>query len=972
MKKLITGILALLSCFAFAAGCTDDDSSSSLSTDTNTESSDTNSGDEQDDPLTAAKDVLYAQMLDDSNKSTRKNYTVKNTYYSFHVEKDLTVTVSVDVTEGVTVEAGETDWTVKIDQALENDLAYVLTVTISDGESSVSFNLNRTALKAPSVVPQEITEKPVEEKAYKLYMYQVTKNADEYFNGSLDKTGFYLNTSLSREYATDVYVDYVEGSETNFNIYFYEGEVKQYIGVYNSYNDKGYHLTPTFNPEINNFEHITSKTDWATSNTFFTGSYVFTWSETYGTFVTTLANAKYDESTSKDPATITPASVTAFLGTSGTYYTFGGMNVTEIENEDTCVGKLVEMVDKSAIPAETKLEKELETLQLTTQYKNAATVTLPTAGTTYPDVAIAWAIEENAIATLDGNTLTIVAPIEVASVKLTATLTVGEAEETKEFTFEFAPAINAVTAPEANTAYRMYIDQIAKDNVYFATGSISSGKFLATTVDGVLSADVYAEAADAGYKFYFLNGVAKNYINIVEYLDGESTKCKVELSTESGCVYVYNAEKKAWVTTVGTTEYYLGTYSTFNTISASKASYITAENTGVSQFPANLVSLADAADDRELNTYSSYKASLTNTANTYYVTGAVSGNYLATSIDPAEAVEIKAEAAEGGFKFYFMDGETKNYINIEEYQSGKAKIVLSTEVGCVYAYNAETKSWFTTAGENDYYLGTYSTYTTVSASKTSYIDAETTGVSQFPLQVNFAEAVDALTPTDAERVAFEKEALELEVAEVTGDKQITLASKGSSYGLVSIAWAVEHANASIVDGKLVLKAVEADTTVTVTATLTAGEVVETKELTIALKAPVAGQTTVAVVIADYADTNSWANGTKYTTITMDEVISVTATGGSNTGKYYTSGEQWRIYQTETPSVTIEAGTGKSIVSVKISYAISNTGILTQGETNIESDTVVTVNASSVTFGVGNTGTATNGQVKITAIEVIYA
>lgn len=429
MKKLITGILALLSCFAFAAGCTDDDSSLSLSTDTNTESSDTSSGDEQDDPLTAAKDFLYADMLDDSNKSTRKNYTVKNTYYSFHADKDFTVTVSVDVTEGVTVEAGETDWTVKIDQALENDLAYVLTVTISDGESSVSFNLNRTALKAPSVVPQEITEKPVEEKAYKLYMYQVTKNADEYFNGNLDKTGFYLNTSLSREYATDVYVDYVEGSETNFNIYFYEGEVKQYIGVYNSYNDKGYHLTPTFNPEINNFEHITSKTDWATSNTFFTGSYVFTWSETYGTFVTTLANAKYDESTSKDPATITPASVTAFLGTSGTYYTFGGMNVTEIENEDTCVGKLVEMVDKNAVSAENKVATEKQSLKKSFTFTGAVEETLPVAKI-FNDVTITWAEKEDGAAVITNGVLTMDEPATDTTFILTATITCGEVSET--------------------------------------------------------------------------------------------------------------------------------------------------------------------------------------------------------------------------------------------------------------------------------------------------------------------------------------------------------------------------------------------------------------------------------------------------------------------------------------------------------------------------------------------------------------
>ena len=67
-----------------------------------------------------------------------------------------------------------------------------------------------------------------------------------------------------------------------------------------------------------------------------------------------------------------------------------------------------------------------------------------------------------------------------------------------------------------------------------------------------------------------------------------------------------------------------------------------------------------------------------------------------------------------------------------------------------------------------------------------------------------------------------------------------------------------------------------------------------------------------------------------------------------------------------------SSTTKKIISVKITYAIKNTGILVDSNNNnITSDTVVTVNANSVEFSVGNTSTAMNGQVKITAFEVIY-
>ena len=128
---------------------------------------------------------------------------------------------------------------------------------------------------------------------------------------------------------------------------------------------------------------------------------------------------------------------------------------------------------------------------------------------------------------------------------------------------------------------------------------------------------------------------------------------------------------------------------------------------------------------------------------------------------------------------------------------------------------------------------------------------------------------------------------------------------------------------------------------------------------------------VTVTIADYAVANSWADSTKYLTIEMDSNIAVTATGSTNTGKYYTSGEDWRIYQTENPTVTITASNGYTVKSVKITYTPNKNGTLTYGGNNIASATVVEVNAESITFAVGNTGDANNGQVRITAIEVIY-
>ena len=136
--------------------------------------------------------------------------------------------------------------------------------------------------------------------------------------------------------------------------------------------------------------------------------------------------------------------------------------------------------------------------------------------------------------------------------------------------------------------------------------------------------------------------------------------------------------------------------------------------------------------------------------------------------------------------------------------------------------------------------------------------------------------------------------------------------------------------------------------------------------------------TATVVIADYADANAWENSTLYSEIQVNadvtvSVVSTVSTGyAPNSGKYYTSGEGWRTYQTEAPAITVTAAEGKTIVSVKITYESNKTGVLLNGEAQIETDAVIEVNANSITLGVGNTdASVTNGQVRITAIEVVY-
>ena len=126
----------------------------------------------------------------------------------------------------------------------------------------------------------------------------------------------------------------------------------------------------------------------------------------------------------------------------------------------------------------------------------------------------------------------------------------------------------------------------------------------------------------------------------------------------------------------------------------------------------------------------------------------------------------------------------------------------------------------------------------------------------------------------------------------------------------------------------------------------------------------------SVTIADYATANNWDNGVQYASVTLDKNVKASATGGGNTGKYYTSGNEWRFYQNEDAKVTISTTSGE-LKSVTFTFNINNSGTLNYGSSKITSGTAVDVSGTSAEFTVGNSGTAANGQIKITAISVNY-
>ena len=301
--------------------------------------------------------------------------------------------------------------------------------------------------------------------------------------------------------------------------------------------------------------------------------------------------------------------------------------------------------------------------------------------------------------------------------------------------------------PAAGTTALFFMNQAELGKTLFFTGAMD-GNYLATSDDPAKAVEVTVEEVEGGYRLFFMDGETKTYIDIHEYQEG---KAGVRLTAEPTATFVWNEECGVFTAEVAGAPRYLGTYSTYNTVSASDVKYIAGENVSkinISQFPAFFGSMVwnfTAAEGQPAAGTYKYALTQAELGQTLFFTGAMNGNYLATSTNGALAVDVTIEEVEGGFRFFFMDGETKTYIDIHEYQEGKAGVRLTAEPTATFVWNEECGVFTAEVAGAPRYLGTYSTYNTISASDIKYIAGENLSkinISQFP--AFFGSAVPAM------------------------------------------------------------------------------------------------------------------------------------------------------------------------------------------------------------------------------------
>ncbi len=298
-------------------------------------------------------------------------------------------------------------------------------------------------------------------------------------------------------------------------------------------------------------------------------------------------------------------------------------------------------------------------------------------------------------------------------VVLKVTVKVGEVEKSKEFEITIIAKVeekgpwSVVSEFQENVAYKFGLVQTNLAKTLYITGEMN-GYYFATTEDVKQAADVYVVAVEGGYNLKAVKADGTvSYIEIVQ----SGTYINVKFNETASQVWSYNEEHNTFTAVVGENTYYLGTYKTYETVSASTI------DKAASSFVCHLYE-GNATVATEFAEGVAYAFGLvqTNLAKTLYITGEMNGYYFATTEDVKQAADVYVVAVEGGYNLKAVKADgTVSYIEIV--QSGTYINVKFNETASqVWSYNEEHNTFTALVGENTYYLGTYKTYNTVSAS----------------------------------------------------------------------------------------------------------------------------------------------------------------------------------------------------------------------------------------------------------------
>ena len=577
---------------------------------------------------------------------------------------------------------------------------------------------------------ETLVTEPVVGTAYKFGMNQVTLGDIYFFTGA--KSGKYMATSTNSADAVDVYLEQVEGKVGEAYLYFMDGDVKTYITM-EAYKpaDKNYYVADVvFTTEV--------------------PSLTYTWDETLQTIVCNTGDGG-----------------NFCFGTHGTYntisctaeYYYSGNNAANVDQTQFIARFYT--VDESETPDTPPAEGEVVTIDLTnknnrTEYdktshqvweQNGIKLTNSKASSTsdigdyapirlyqntamvieYPGMTklvfncssdnkndFAGRLEASitgATVTVDGLVVTVVLPAAADSFEIAAmsaqvrldsvTVYTGTATETPDDPDtpdnpDTPPAGETLTIADAIALGQTFAHDTFSAEKYYVTGEITEvynpqyGNMRITDGNGNILTIYGTYSADGNTRYDAMS---------VKPVAGDTV-------TIYGVVGQYDGNsqiKNGWLM-----EHIPGSETPDTPDEPGTETLVTEPEVGTAyKFGMNQVTLGDV----------------------YFFTGKMSGKYMGTTTNAAEAVDVYLEQVSGKngeYYMYFMDGDVKTYITMEEYKAAdkdyySAKVVLTTDVPSVtFTWNETLQTVVCNTGSDIFCFGTYGTFDTISCTSDYY------------------------------------------------------------------------------------------------------------------------------------------------------------------------------------------------------------------------------------------------------------
>ena len=809
---------------------------------------------------------------------------------------------------------------IDVDENLAEDLPYVLTATVSDGAGNTdSVSFSRKVLKAPALTPEAITQAPVAGTAYKYHVYQSTLGKDLYFAGQMD--GYYYMTTESYEEAVDVYAEYVEGSTTEFYLYFnHNVDGKQYFGVQLS-------------------------TDGAHDNIVYTTTPVstFVWNEKLETVTTHLEVNKQGNAADY------------YFGNYASHDTISASMISYAGGAGNNVGHLVEMIDKNDVPATKKIAAVKEALDVQLEHKMDKTLELTTLDERFADVAISWSVSETTAASIADNVLSLTIPAEQETVTLTATLTCGEDTDTKVFELVLgpkvvSPAADATAAEIVEAAFNLAKNE-ALEGTYTLTGVI-------TKVNTAYSADyqnvtVTISVEDKAIECFRLKGEGADVIKAGDTITvtGSLKNYNGKVEFDSGCTLDSYVVGEGTPDDGGDVEPSLTTPEEILT-----ALYALADGESLTG-PFTLTGTIDSLDNYsnptivvkgfETMPVYCYKLKVTNAVgDVITVTAGSMKNYQGTyefmdctlvteneggegedsgEVTPPAGGEDSGEGEEGG------DNETTT---------------ITTIAGALAGAEGDAASFSGTVSE------IYQTWNEQYSNMSFYVTDGTDRILVFRAgtKVGVGDAVEVS-------------------GTVTVYNSVNQIAQGATVTVTEV-----HTCSSFTEADCYNAAVcNVCNKVNGEALGHADE--DQDEICDRCKANLSDAVAIVTAsksIADLITANGWTSSTTKQSFNLDDVVSVKVNGGNNSGKAY-NGDHIRIYATDSPAgtLTISVPEGYELVSVKVTAQTGTYAFLyVDGTTTDICNVKTAVSGTSVLLNSVKNG-SDGKQVRVTAIEVEY-